>query len=143
MSNKKETFILPDNPILANKLNRLSKAIEDAEKPFIVNLTLSPDFSGDQNPYGSMDKTTSELLAAHNAGKRILFSLAIEGIGIETFTCTEVARMVGGDYPSFNSVFITSNPLTSNKDTLVWFCTGIGDDPENNTWFSRLYPLGE
>lgn len=142
MSNK-DVFVMPGNPLLANKLNGLSKAIEDVREPFIVNLTLDLEHSTDVHMRGTMDKTVSELLAAHNAGKRIWFSLAIEGLGTETFTCTHVARTADKDYPSFNSFFITNNQLTSNKDTLARFITGVTDDPERNMWFANLYPLGE
>ncbi len=141
MSNKKETFILPNNPMLANKLNRLSKAIEDAEKPFIVNLTLDPEYSGSGSLNGSMDKTVSELLAAHNSGKRILFKLSVAGIGTEIFSCTEVAFMEGDIYPSFNSAFITQNPFVQNTTSLIWFFTGITSTPTDNTWYTYIYPL--
>ena len=102
-----------------------------AQNPkFVVTLTPTAlDYSG------TMDHTVAEIDAAYKAGQKIVFHLAVEGLGSFDSDVTMVG-MNGRDYPSYNATM-----FETNTSTLMLIATMTTDDGTKATYSTNIYAL--
>ena len=120
--------------ITAEKLNKMESGIsanDTALTPFVVTLIpTGADLSG------TMDKTVAEITAAYQAGRKIVYKVAMP----ETqFIYVDVTMVyVDGDYtyPSFGAYVIDEN-----NSLLIGAFTGAKDDGTSNLYTTKIYPL--
>lgn len=113
---------------LAN--SQAKKQIEAAVDPFIVTLTpTAQDYSG------TMDKTISEIQAAYNAGKNIVFRVLTSQTTYVNAPCA-FASNLGFTYMDFGATII----LPSN-DIMIAAETHATNDGTKATYKTTVYTL--
>ena len=117
--------------ITAAKLNNMESGIENANTPFVVNLTPeNPDFSG------TMDKTVAEINTAYEAGQRILYRV---WTGEDEYTEADVTMVYKNPsftYPSFNAFIIDDA-----NNLLIEALTLPVDAGTQDFYSTSIYPL--
>ena len=117
--------------VTATKLNNMETGIGNAVNKFIVTLTpTSLDYSG------TMDKTVSEIYAAYQAGKQIVFRIIT---GVSTFidvsiNCVGVSQ--DATYPLFQAYL-----LNTNNSSIIWAGAGNTSEGTENTYSTIIYSL--
>lgn len=112
-------------------LNNMEGGIDAAANPFIVTLTpTAQDFSG------VMDKTVSEIQAAHDLGKTIIFRIVT---GVNEFVdipCSFVAKFSAYTFMNFGSSFVYPS-----QSAMIVAQTMATDTDTKNTYTTTIYPL--
>lgn len=117
--------------ITAAKLNNMESGIENANTPFVVNLTpTAQDFSG------TMDKTVAEMKTAYQAGQRIVYRVWMSEGEYTEAEVTMVYTKTSYTYPSFNAFIIDDG-----NNLLIEAATSATDDGTRDYYFTKIYPL--
>lgn len=101
------------------------------EGPFVVELTIeNQDFSG------SMNVTVADIYEAYASGQEIRFSFYVPGAYRVEVPLNNINIDPDYDYPSFEI-----QTLLIDADALVCAYTLIGNDPDDDQFFTKVYPL--
>lgn len=118
----------------ANKVLTVNSSgvVVPEDNRFVVTLTpTAQDYSG------TMDKTVAEIEDAWAAGKRIVFKVVTGANSAYYVDCT-----MRNDYNSQSAYpYYGAYIIDDVTDTIICAFAGGGSDPNDNTYFTHIYPL--
>lgn len=99
--------------------------------PFVVTLTpTAQDYSG------TMDKTVSEINAAYEAGRKIVFKVMVSFTQYMMVDCTTQIFGSNTAYPAFNAYIVDNG-----SNIIIFASTGLTDDGTKQTYSTTIFPL--
>ena len=117
--------------ITAAGLNNMESGIENANEPFVVNITpTEPDFSG------TMDKTGDDIYQAYLSGRRIRFVVQGFSAGADATMFTLLDDGAGGIDGVIASAFVAYDAGSGWMNILVF--SGAYD---SNTYTTTIFQL--